>query len=113
MIFFSFFRFYVLVNNKITVIARKLISFRKYRYFNSRSNAIHPIQVHKAVLEKLRFDKKEKKILTSNISEIDESILCPKNCLDWCTKSTATKNFKAIKTILLYLCNDKKKSPFL
>ena len=30
----------------------------------------HPIQIHRAVLEKLQFEKKVKKILTSNISEI-------------------------------------------
>ena len=41
--------------------------FRKYRYFNSLSNAIHPIQIHISVLEKLRFEYKVKKILTSNI----------------------------------------------
>ena len=61
--FFSFFRFYVLDNNKITVIARKLTFFRKYRYFNSLSNATHPIQIHKAVREKLRFEKKSEKNL--------------------------------------------------
>ena len=43
--FFSFFRFYVFVNNEITVIARKVIFVRKYRYFNSLSNEIHPIQI--------------------------------------------------------------------
>ena len=64
---YSFFRFYVFVNEKRTVIARKLIFFRKYRYFNSLSNATHSIQIHRAVLEKLRFEKKVKKILTSNI----------------------------------------------
>ena len=60
------------------MIARKLFFFGKYKYFNSLSNATHPIQIHKAVLEKLRFEKKVKKILTSNISEIYGSILLPK-----------------------------------
>ena len=46
------------VNKKRTVIARKLIICRKYRYFNSLLNATNPIQIHKAVLEKLRFEKK-------------------------------------------------------
>ena len=58
---FSFFRFYVFVNNKITVIARKVIFFRKCRYFNSLSNATHTIQIHRAVLEKLQFEKKSEK----------------------------------------------------
>ena len=52
--------------------------FRKSRYFNSLSNAIHPIQIHRAVLKKLRFEKKVKKILTSNISEIYGPIILPK-----------------------------------
>ena len=34
--------------------------------------------IHRAVLEKLRFVKKVKKILTSNISEIYEPIILPK-----------------------------------
>ena len=59
--FFLFFNFYVFVNNKTTVIARRLIFSRKYRQFNSLSNAIHPIQIHKAVLEKLQFKKKSEK----------------------------------------------------
>ena len=42
-------------------------------YFNSLSNG-HPIQIHRAVLEKLQFEKSEK-ILTSNIFEIYGSIL--------------------------------------
>ena len=37
-----------------------MISFRKYRYFNSLLNATHPIQIHRAVLEKLRFEKRIK-----------------------------------------------------
>ena len=68
--FFSFFNVYVFINKKRTVIARKIIFFRKYRYLNSLSNGTYPIQIHRAVLEKLRFEKKVKKILTSNISEI-------------------------------------------
>ena len=53
--------------------------FRKYRYFNySLSNATHPILIDGAVLKKLRFDKKAKKILTSNISEIYGPIILPK-----------------------------------
>ena len=77
-----FFIFQFFVNNKRTVIARKLIPFRKYREFNSLSNAIHPVQIHRAILEKLRFTKKVKKILTSNISEIYGSILLPKESPD-------------------------------
>ena len=34
--------------------------------------------IHGAVLEKLLFEKKVKKILTSNISEIDGQIILPK-----------------------------------
>ena len=52
------------------MIARKLVFFRKYRYFNSFSNATYPIKINRAVLEKVQFEKKVKKILTSNISEI-------------------------------------------
>ena len=52
--------------------------------------------IHQAVLQKLKI----KKILTSNISEIYGPIFLPKNSLDWDTKFT--KNFKAIKPILLY-----------
>ena len=48
---------HVFVNNKRTVIARKLI-FCQYRYFNSLSDATHPFQIHRAVLEKLQFLKK-------------------------------------------------------
>ena len=47
-------------------------------YFNSLSNATHLIQIHRAVLEKLRFEKKVKRILTSNISEIYGPIILPK-----------------------------------
>ena len=57
--FFSFLRFYVFVNKKKTVVARKVFFYRKYRYFNSLSNATHPIQIHRAVLEKLPFEKKK------------------------------------------------------
>ena len=49
------------VNHTVTptaTLARKLLFFRKYRNFNSFSNATHPIQIHKTVLEKLRFKKK-------------------------------------------------------
>ena len=38
----------------------------------------HPVQIHKAVLEELRFEKKVKKILTSNICEIYGPIILPK-----------------------------------
>ena len=110
--FFSFFRFYVFVNNKRTVIGQ--IFFRKYRYFNSLSNAIHPIQIHRVVLEKLRFEKSEKNFNLKyeiSLKFMDQSF-CPKNRLDQYTKSTPTKNFKAIKPILLQLCNDKKKITF-
>ena len=59
------------------MIARKLFFLRKYRYFNSLSNVTHPIQMHRAVLEELRFEKKVKKTLTSNISEIYGPIILP------------------------------------
>ena len=52
--FFWFFNVYVFVNNKWTLIARKLIFFRKYRYFNSLSNATHPIQISRLYLKKNR-----------------------------------------------------------
>ena len=51
---------------------------RKYRYFNSLLNATYPIQIHRAVLEIFRFEKKDKKILTSNNSEIYAPIIFPK-----------------------------------
>ena len=57
--FIHFAGFFVSVNKKITVIARTVI--RKYRYFKSLSNATHPIKRHRAVLEKLQFEKKVKK----------------------------------------------------
>ena len=75
---FSFFIDYVSVNNKWTVIARKVIIFRKYRYFNSLSNATYPILTHRAVLEKLPFEKKVTKILTLNVTEIYGPIILPK-----------------------------------
>ena len=59
--FFSFFGIYVFVNNKITVITRKVFFLRKYRHFNSLSNATHPIHIRRAVLEKLQFEKKSEK----------------------------------------------------
>ena len=40
------------------MIARKLIFFRKYRYFNSLSTATYPILIHRTVIKKLRFEKK-------------------------------------------------------
>ena len=76
--FFSFFRFDVFVNNNKTVIARILFLENIGKYFNSLSNATHPTQIHRAVLEKLRFKKMVKQILTSNIYEIYGSILLPK-----------------------------------
>ena len=60
------------------MIARILIFFRKYKYFNSPSNATHPILIHRAFLEKLGFEKKVNKFLTSNISEIYGPIIFPK-----------------------------------
>ena len=60
------------------MITRKMIFYRKYRYFNSLPNATHPIQIRRAVLEKLRFEKKVKKILSSNIFEIYGPIILPK-----------------------------------
>ena len=44
---------------------------------NLKMNATHPIQIHTAV-KKLRFEKKVKKILSSNISEIYGPIILPK-----------------------------------
>ena len=41
------------------------------------TDATHPIQIHRAVLKKLRFEKNVKKILTSNISEIYWPIILP------------------------------------
>ena len=55
-----------------------MIYFRKYKYFHSLLNATYPIQMHRAVLEKIRFEKKDTKILTSNISEIYGPIILPK-----------------------------------
>ena len=58
--FFSFFNVYVFINNKRTVIATKIILFRKYRYLNSLWNATNPIQIHRAIFKKLRFEKRLK-----------------------------------------------------
>ena len=57
---------------------QRFFFFRKYRYFNSIPNATHPIQIYRAILKKSRFEKKVKKILTSNIAEIYEPIVLPK-----------------------------------
>ena len=46
-------------------------------YFNYPANATHPIQIHISVLKKLRFEKKVKKIFTSNISEAYGQIILP------------------------------------
>ena len=67
-----------------------------FRYFNSLSNATHPIQIHIAVLEKLRFEKKANKIFS----------ILSKNSAESYPKSTSTRNFKAIKSILLELSCD-------
>ena len=75
--FFHFSMFYVFVNNKRIVIAKKVF-FGKYRFLCALSNATYPIQIHRAVLEKLRFENKVKKTLTSNISEIYGPIILPK-----------------------------------
>ena len=64
--FFFFFHFSMFTFFIITENPRKVF-FRKYRYLNSLSNAIHPIQIRRAVFEKLRFEIKVKKILTSKI----------------------------------------------
>ena len=97
-LFFSFFNVYVFINNKRTVIAKKIFFFRKYRYLNSLSNATYPIKIHRAVYKKLRFEKKVTKILTSNISEIYGPIMYSAESYP---KSTSRRNFKAIKSILL------------
>ena len=39
---------------------------------------MHPIQIHRVVLEKLQFKKKGRKFLTLNISEIYGPIMLPK-----------------------------------
>ena len=46
--------------------------------------------IHRAVLKKLRFEKKVKKILS----------FCPKNSTESYTKSTTIRNFEAIKVVL-------------
>ena len=99
--FFHFFRFYDFVNNKRTVIAGNF--FRKYRYFNTLLElATHPNQIHRAVLERLRFEKKVKKIYTSNIFEIHGSILLLKELSRLVYKiDPYTKSFEGIKPILL------------
>ena len=43
------------------LVAQYTIFFRKCRYFNSLSNATYPIQIHRAVLENLQFEKKSEK----------------------------------------------------
>ena len=101
MYFTHFSGFFVFVNKKRTVIARKLIFFRKYRYFNSLSNATHPIQINRAVLENLRFEKKVTKILTSNISEICGPIIFPKELDQELSKIYLYKEFWSDKSILL------------
>ena len=96
--FYSFFRFYVFVKKKRTVIARKLIFFfRKYRYFNSLLNATHPIQIHSAVLEKLRFEKKVNKILTSISLKFMDQPFCPTNSTENYQEASSKKNFAAVK----------------
>ena len=62
-------------------------------YFKSLSNATHPIQIHKTVLEKLRFEKKVKRILTSNISENYGPIILPKELGRELSKSYLYKEF--------------------
>ena len=68
---FSMFTFFIITEN-----ARNCF-FMKYGYFNSILNATHSLRIHRAFLEKLRFEKKVKNILTSNISEIYEPIILP------------------------------------
>ena len=92
---FSFFYVYVFINNKRTVDSQKNNFFRKYRYLNSLSNATHPIQIHRAVFEKLRFAKKVKKILTSNISEIYGPIMQPKEISRDLSKIYLQENFQS------------------
>ena len=67
--FFSFFNVDVFVNNKRTMIAGKIIFFRKYRYLNSLLNATHPIKIHRAVLNKLQFEKKNLKEISKRLSQ--------------------------------------------
>ena len=82
------------------MITRNFFVFRKYRYVNSLLNATYPVQIYKAVLEKLRFEKKVKKIFKS-LKFMDQSF-CPKNSTENYPKSTARRNFEAIKSIVLH-----------
>ena len=58
---------------RIELITQVLNDIEKIQFLN----ATHPIQIHISVHEKLRFEKKVTKILTSNISEIYGSIILP------------------------------------
>ena len=57
-----------------------LLTFENYFFYvlNICILILFRIQIHRAVFEKLRFEKKHKKILTLNISEIYGPIILPK-----------------------------------
>ena len=52
--YFSMFTFFIITENP------RNFFFRKYSYYNYISNATHSLRIHRAVLEKLRFDKRLK-----------------------------------------------------
>ena len=52
------------------MIARQFFLFRKYRYFNSLSDATHPIRIHTAVLEKLSIPNQFYKVWLKTLLEI-------------------------------------------
>ena len=72
-----------------------------YGYFYSLLNDTYPVQIHKAVLKKLRFEKEVKKILTLNISEIYGPIILLKELDRELPYISSRKNFETIKSILL------------
>ena len=51
---FSMFTFFLITENP------RKVFFRKYSYFHSISNATHSLRIHRAVLVKLRFQKRLK-----------------------------------------------------
>ena len=62
---------------------------------------IHNIYITYKIVYKSGVEKQVKKILTSNISEIYGPIIFPKNSAKNYPKSTSTRNFEEIKTIIL------------
>ena len=78
LIFFSFFNFYVFVNNKRTVIARKLFFLENIGNLILFWMLYIPFRYIEPFSRNYDLKKKVKKNLTSNISEIYGSILLPK-----------------------------------